>query len=185
MKLIKISFGITVCLFMLTLLHAQQPKQKPKPEKAKSEKIDTVNPPPEQMVLVDTDPLIDFDTTAVPDDELTRSIKKLLDLTGYLKSSAEIIKTIYETEDMKALLPEDFRNKFIAAYEENGFAYKYLALITIKNYRKYFTLEDIKQLTNFYETPAGKKMTAVYPELMRDNSLEGAKLGKWVASKIM
>jgi uncharacterized protein len=86
---------------------------------------------------------------------------------------------------MKALLPEDFRHKFVAAYEENGFAYKYLTLISIKSYRKYYSVDDIKQMINFYKTPLGKKMATVYPAITKETSQEGAKLGKWVGSKIM
>ena len=162
---------LTVCFFLWPGINAQQPKQK-------ADSLDIVNT--EKIGLAG----FDFDTTAVPNDELTRSIQKLFDVTGFLKGSAGLIKALYETEDMKAMLPEEFRSKFIAAYEENGFAYKWLMLSTIKSYRKHFTLDEIKQLISFYQTPLGKKMSTVYPDLMRENSLDGAKLGKWVGTII-
>jgi hypothetical protein len=40
-------------------------------------------------------------------------------------------------------------------------------------------------MINFYKTPLGKKMATVYPAITKETSQEGAKLGKWVGSKIM
>jgi hypothetical protein len=199
----KILFVIAFCLGVLMSADAQKNKTKNTKPSTK-EDIPLPPPPMEELkeVRIDTlsieekaeadasssqipSPQIEFDTTAIPDDLLTNRIKEFMALTKQMELSAGVIKKIYENEDMKALMPDEFRRNFIKAYEPDGDGFKYLELMYIKSYRKYYTVNDLNEFIKFYHTPAGKKMTLVNPLMLEENTPEATKIGKWVARKLI
>ena len=63
------------------------------------------------------------------------------------------------------------------------------SLGTFKNilvgiYSKYFTHDDIKQMTAFYSTPLGKKMISVMPSLLQESMQAGQKWGEGLGPEI-
>jgi len=51
-------------------------------------------------------------------------------------------------------------------------------------YAKYYSLEDLQALNAFYATPAGQKMVAVTPELMKESMQIGQQWGQSVGMKV-
>jgi hypothetical protein len=51
-------------------------------------------------------------------------------------------------------------------------------------YRDKFTLEEIKAIIRFYETPAGKKTITVLPVVMQQCMKEGEQIGRYLGMKV-
>mgnify|MGYP001561196161 CR=1 FL=1 len=51
-------------------------------------------------------------------------------------------------------------------------------------YDKYYSIEDIKGLINFYKTPLGKKTIEVLPNLSHESFMAGQKWGQAIGPKI-
>ena len=51
-------------------------------------------------------------------------------------------------------------------------------------YHKYFTLEEIRSLIQFYKTPLGRKTSAVMPKLAQEGIKAGQLWGQSIAPKI-
>ncbi len=60
-----------------------------------------------------------------------------------------------------------------------------LVNLVIPIYDKYFTDEDIQQLTAFYETPVGRKMVEKLPLITQESMTVGSQWGQELAQKIM
>jgi hypothetical protein len=49
---------------------------------------------------------------------------------------------------------------------------------------KYYTREDVKQLIVFYESPLGRKLVSVQPQIMAESMAAGATWGEALGAKI-
>lgn len=183
-----------ICFCLLKDVAAQVKQKTTKTnEKGKIVRDEPEPPPPMEELKelsIDTgsiiqEPAIDFDTSAVPEDDLTAAIRQYFGETGTLRNSIGVLKMLYEDEDMKKLIPDSFRLKLIGAFEPGGLGYKYIELMYLKSYRKHYTKEDIEGLLIFQKTPLGQKTIKVSAAMMIENSVEGQKIGKWVARKLM
>ena len=52
-------------------------------------------------------------------------------------------------------------------------------------YQKHLTLEDLKAITEFYKTPAGKKLAEKTPLITQESMKVGEKWGQGVAEKVL
>lgn len=182
-------FLLGISLLVQVNAQTKPAKTKPKTQTSKQEDPPPPSPPeeaPPSIEMLSAGPRnnMGFDTSAVPEDELTAAIRSYLAETKAMETGANLIEEMYNSEDLKQLLPEDFRTKFVAAYRKGGIAYTYMERITIRTYRKHFTLQDMNDLLAFYKTPIGKKMSLVMPVITIESALEGGKLGKWVATQL-
>ncbi len=59
-----------------------------------------------------------------------------------------------------------------------------LKQIFIVLFDKHYSLEDIQQLTQFYQSPVGQKLLAVQPQLMQDSVQAGARWGQAMSPEI-
>lgn len=105
-----------------------------------------------------------LDTTAVPNDKLSKRIEKLRSLKGGFNINEAIEFKIAE-ERSKENAPTEELNK-IEAFFKNGNGKKWLNNAVIWIYRKQFTLKEINQLIRFYKSSAGQKMSEKFPILM-------------------
>lgn len=127
-----------------------------------------------------------LDTTAVPDDALTKEIIKMMDLLGTIQLTNKLMLDMLElkkennTENIPALFFERFR-----AQVNSGRVARLLQLITVRVYREKFTLEEMKELTRFYSTPTGKKIAQQLPFIYDEMRIKGELLGKMVALEIV
>jgi hypothetical protein len=168
------------------------PKSKPatsKPAPSANNKNDqkpgTTAPPEESQATPNLPPLPDIDTTAAPDDELTREIKKMLVMTNAQGAATQAMKTALDLQrkNVGATLPAEFYDRFNQAID-NGEISHLLELVAIKIYREKFTVDDIKEINKFYATAAGKKMAAELPYITSKSQEEGMKIGQYMALKI-
>jgi hypothetical protein len=77
----------------------------------------------------------------------------------------------------------EFYDRMIQEFE-SGQTGKWLMNSIIRIYREKFTVEEVKTITAFYETPVGKKTISVLPEVMQQCSKEGEKMGGYLGLKL-
>jgi hypothetical protein len=105
-----------------------------------------------------------LDTTAAPNDKLTKKIKELRDLRGGFNINEAIAFKIEEDRQKKEV-PEAELDK-LATYFHSGDGKTKLDNATIWIYRQHFTYRELKQLVKFYKTSAGKKLATDFPIIM-------------------
>ena len=57
--------------------------------------------------------------------------------------------------------------------------------LVVPIYDKYLTHDEIKIIITFYETPVGKKMIAVLPQIMQESMAAGQQWGKEIGERVV
>lgn len=146
----------------------------PEVEKLEDSKID--NPSAE----------INFDTTAAIDDAFTKDILALLTLTGAfendVKAAEQALKqNLGESNDPNAKV---FYERFMYEMRE-GRARRWMTNLYVRTYRLNFTHSEIKEITQFYQTPLGKKFIEKTPLVAQAVMMQGQKIGAYLGQTIM
>jgi hypothetical protein len=193
----KISF----LLLLLVLLAGSVEAQKKSPAKEKKEL-----PPPEEVPVqegikeegIDTTAYpgfekakIEFDTTAVPEDNFTELIRKLLVVTHARQADIEMaefsLKQSLSTSlnnPATAPMMQKFYDRFIHEMKE-GDAARWIENVYIRNYRSLFTAGEVQQLIDFYSTPTGQKALVRTRQLVQNVSAEAMKIGRYLGEEVM
>lgn len=105
-----------------------------------------------------------LDTSAVPNDKITKKIKELRQLRGGFNIN-EAIQFKMGEEEQKNETP-----KSTLAYLKDQFTggkgKQWLDNAVIHIYRDHFNYKELKQLVKFYKTPAGQKLATDFPFIM-------------------
>jgi uncharacterized protein len=104
------------------------------------------------------------DTTAVPNDKITKVIIELRNLRGGFNINEAIEYKLEEDKQKKEISEADFES--FSVYFKNGNGKKWLDNAVIWIYRQHFTYQELKQLVKFYKTPAGQKIATEFPVVM-------------------
>jgi uncharacterized protein len=130
-------------------------------------------------------PLPEIDTVPPPNDELTKQIKKLLEVTNGIIASKTIMTGMLGTQRKNnTTLPDEFYVKMLEAIE-NGTVTGFIENAVVKIYRTKFTVQEINEVIKFYDSPVGKKMAAESAPIADAARIEGEKVGQYVAIKII
>ncbi len=116
-------------------------------------------------------------TKDVKQTEKINNIKKLMEITGSKKMSQQVITQMIA--GMKKQLPQvpvAFWDSFVAEYDPDVVMNELIPV-----YAKYYTNAEIEQIIAFYETPLGKKITQVMPQVMQESMQIGQKYGVQMA----
>lgn len=115
--------------------------------------------------------------------EKRQQIEKMLRLTGMEKLMVQI-----KTQMVAGLkvnmkdVPEAFWQKFQLKMDTRELLEKIIPL-----YDKYYTIEDLKAVNAFYESPAGQKVLSTLPQItqesMKIGQEWGAKIGEQAAAE--
>jgi hypothetical protein len=116
-----------------------------------------------------------LDTTAAPNDKITKKIIELRNLRGGFNIN-EAVDFKIEEDRQKNEVPKAELEKF-AIFFKSGDGKRWLDNATIWIYRRQFTYDELKQLVKFYKTSAGQKMATDFPVIMMQ-SLRAAELIK-------
>lgn len=125
--------------------------------------------------------LISFGVMMAQQSSKAVKIKQLMELTGTGKMAVQVVDQIISTtavrnpkvdpkfweEFSKSINPEDMINLIIPVYE------------------KFYSEEDIDNMIIFYNTPTGKKMIQVLPDLTQESMRVGQQWGMKIAEDIM
>jgi len=134
------------------------------------------------LVLVTIFASISF-THAEVSPEKRKEIDRMLQLTG-MEKLMEQMKTqmISAFKTQMTEVPESFWTKFQEKMDVHELLEKIVPL-----YDKYYTLEDLKAVNAFYESPAGRKVLSTLPQItqesMKIGQEWGEKMGKQAADE--
>lgn len=123
--------------------------------------------------------------------EKEASIRKLFEIAGTRAAMQKIIAGM--TDNMKPMLskmlpPGEYQDKLIALFTEkfqSKLKTEDLLNITVSVYDKYFSKEDIDGLAQFYQTPLGKKVMSVLPQVLVESQSAGMKMGEEIGRQSM
>lgn len=108
-------------------------------------------------------------------------IRKLIDLTGAANVSADTLRRIIEPlRSGFPQVPDEFWNTFIKEVHSDE-----LIDLVVPIYDKYYTRDEIQDLTRFYQSPVGQKTIKVLPMLSAEAIDAGQAWGKMVADRAM
>ena len=120
--------------------------------------------------------------------ELKASVRKLMAVSGSdatLKMIPEQILSMIEQQ--APALPESVKVEIQAMFSEEALLSLMDRMVPI--YAKYYTQQDMDDLIAFYDTPLGKKLSTVQPQITLESMSVAqqwaAEIGQKVASKIM
>lgn len=123
--------------------------------------------------------------------EKEAAIRKLFEIQGTRQSMGQVLAGM--SANMKPMLskmlpPGDYQEKLIPLFFEK-FQSKMkgddLIEMLIPVYDKYLSKEDIDGLAQFYQTPVGKKMVSVLPQLAVETQAAAMNMGQELGRKAM
>jgi hypothetical protein len=108
-------------------------------------------------------------------------IRKLLELTGTLKMTHQVMAQMIASFRMQnSSVSPEFWDRFEKEMNLQELIDKIIPL-----YAKYYSLDDLKAVNAFYETPAGQRVLATTPLIMRESMQIGQDWGRQVAMRLM
>jgi len=108
-------------------------------------------------------------------------IRKMLALTGTVKLMNQMFDQMLDSFKMQnSGASTDFWNRFQKEINTQELVDKMVPL-----YDKYYTLDDLKAVNAFYESPAGQRVLASTPQIMRESMQIGQEWGRSVATRLM
>jgi hypothetical protein len=125
-------------------------------------------------------PPVNFDTTAVPDDQFSKDILALLEITNALNLGIQFATAI---NDDKNSATKEFYEKLYKDVKE-GTARRWIERLYIRQYRQRFSHEEIKEMVKFYESPVGKKLIIQTAEMLPGIVQESKKMSSYLVMKI-
>jgi len=125
------------------------------------------------------------------DPQKEAAIHKLFEIQGTRKAMEQVISGM--SENMKPTLakmlpPGDYQEKLISLFFEK-FQSKLkvddLVALSIPVYDKYFSKEDVDGLIQFYQTPVGKKVLSVLPQVLIESQTSAMHMGEEIGRQSM
>lgn len=119
------------------------------------------------------------------------AIRKLFEVQGTKKSMEQVISEM--SANMKPTLskmlpPGEYQDKLIPLFFEkfqNKLKTDDLLDLIVPIYDKHLSTEDIDGLVQFYQTPLGKKMTSVLPQVLVESQTAAMNMGQELGRKAM
>lgn len=108
-------------------------------------------------------------------------IRKLIELTGAANVSGDALRQIITPlKTAYPEVPDEFWDTFAKEVHSDE-----LIDLVIPIYDKYYTRDEIRDLTSFYQSPVGQKTIKVLPQLSAEAIDAGQEWGKMVADRAM
>ncbi|MGE5112514.1 MAG: DUF2059 domain-containing protein [Acidobacteriaceae bacterium] len=116
-------------------------------------------------------------------DAKRQKIVELIKMTGTPDVMVDAIRQQIHMAKKTLPLPpkaqDDFESEFL-----NEIKVDELVELVVPAYEKYYTEQEIDQLTAFYKSPLGKKMVASLPTMMQEVSRAGGELGAQIGARV-
>ncbi|MBN1697366.1 MAG: DUF2059 domain-containing protein [Spirochaetales bacterium] len=112
-------------------------------------------------------------------------IRKLMKMSGSAEMGIQVMDALIEQfKNILPDVPEEFWLEFMKEVNPND-----IIELIVPIYDKYFSHDEIKALIRFYESPVGKKMVKVQPQIteesMHAGQTWGEELGKRAQQKLI
>ncbi|MBN2348805.1 MAG: DUF2059 domain-containing protein [Bacteroidales bacterium] len=116
------------------------------------------------------------------ENEYEQTLKKMLSISGTEASFETAISQMFQMykqqqTDVPADIWDEFEQEFLRTSLDD------LVEMFTPVYKKYLTIEDLKQIIKFYQTPAGKKYAEKTPLIMQESMEVGQQWGMKVGEK--
>ncbi|MEI6178615.1 MAG: DUF2059 domain-containing protein [Verrucomicrobiota bacterium] len=106
--------------------------------------------------------------------EKRQEVEKMLQLTGMEKLFVQMkTQMLSGLKSKLTSVPDSFWEKFQEKMDTHELVEKIIPL-----YDKYYTLEDLKAINAFYESPVGKKILTTLPQIMQESMKIGQEWGE-------
>ncbi|MCI1647604.1 MAG: DUF2059 domain-containing protein [Bacteroides sp.] len=113
------------------------------------------------------------------DNEYQETLGKMMSVSGALASvDAMLPQMVTMMKQSAPTVPESFWNGFLDKWKNN--LGSRLAAFYTPVYQKYLTIDDLKKIIEFYESPVGKKLGEATPAM----NVEGMKFGQQLGMEI-
>jgi len=125
----------------------------------------------------------DASATAAPavDPAKEAEIRKLLELTGTVKMTKQVMNQMVSSfRERNNGVSSEFWDRF-----EKEMNIQELVDKIIPVYAKYYTIDDLKAINAFYQTPAGQRVLAATPQIMQASMQIGQTWGRQVAERLI
>lgn len=112
-----------------------------------------------------------------------KELTKMMKLSGTLAASESMVPQIVDM--MKQSAPDvavSFWEEFAAKWKKK--VGDRIVEMYVPIYQKYLTLDDLKGIVAFYESPVGKKLGEATPKMTLEGMQMGQKLGMEIANEI-
>jgi hypothetical protein len=119
------------------------------------------------------------------------AIRKLFEVQGTRKALQEVIAGMTDTMRptlTKSLPPGEYRDKLIELFFQKfqaNMKLDDLLALNIPVYDKYFSMEEIAGLTQFYQTPLGQKVSSALPKIAVEIQAAATKMGEELGRRSM
>jgi hypothetical protein len=111
--------------------------------------------------------------------EKRKEVEKMLRLTGMEKLVTQMEhQMISAFQKQIPDVPEDFWSRFEKKLDVRELIEKIIPI-----YDKYYTLEDLKAVNAFYESPAGQKILSTLPQVMQEAVKIGQEWGEQIGKQ--
>jgi hypothetical protein len=121
------------------------------------------------------------DASAPVDPAKVIEIRKLLELTGTVKITKQVMdQMITGFRSQNNSVSSEFWDRFEKEMDIDGLVNKMIPI-----YAKYYTLDDLKTVNTFYQTPTGQRVLAATPQIMQESMGIGREWGQQVVSKLL
>lgn len=122
-----------------------------------------------------------FSNNAFAEQASAESVKQLMNKTGAGELGVQAMNQMLPAlKNLVPDAPEAFWDDYMA-----GFNPEDLIEMTVPIYQKYLTEDEIQAINAFYDTPAGKKLIRVQPNIMQESMMAGQQWGQAVAKDVM
>lgn len=126
----------------------------------------------------------DAPVAEAPSADYVAAIDKFLEVSGSKETlKAQFPVLMNALKNMLPDIPEDVFAKIEAKYRELFFNRMVELIAPI--YKRYFTLEELKNYIAFYETDLGRKIAKVNPTLMGDLFKVGEQAGAFIMQSVI
>lgn len=122
---------------------------------------------------------------AAQNGEYRECLKSLLDKSGGLAASEVMMdQMIPAIQQMTSgNIPADFWTAFRQKWNET--AKDRMVDLYVPIYQKYFTLDDLKEIIAFYDSPVGRKLSAATPAMTQEGMQMWQQLGSEIAGEMI
>jgi len=108
-----------------------------------------------------------LDTSAVPEDALTKKIRELRSLRGVFHISEAIQFKLQEEKSKGEMAPAQVA--MLETSFQSGAGRRWLDNAMTWIFRRHFTLKEIKSMIRFYKSGAGQKLATAFPLVMLES----------------
>lgn len=110
-------------------------------------------------------------------------LSKMMKLSGTLAASENMVPQMVEMIKQSAPnVPTAFWDEFVAKWKKK--MVDKVVELYVPIYKKYLTLDDLKKIVAFYESPVGKKLGEATPKMTMEGMQLGQKLGMEIVNEI-